>query len=62
MKWLVMTILVFSGCSNRIEVKCPDCDIVGSNDLMDYNCTGCTVESSSKDRVLFLLPSRSDPQ
>ncbi len=54
-----MTIL-FSGCVNKIEVKCPNCTIHSEEGNLTYDCKECTIEASGKDDFNFISIPRRD--
>ena len=51
--------MVFVGCANKIEVKCPSCEIQSVEGNTSYSCTECTIEASGTEDFSFIsIPSR----
>ena len=52
---IVATVMV--GCVDKIEVKCPSCEIKSNDGNTSINCIECTVEATgSEDFSFFTLP------
>ena len=41
----VLTALMFSGCMNKVVVKCPNCIIESEDGNLSYACDGCTIDA-----------------
>ncbi len=51
--------LLFVGCANKIEVKCPSCNISSVEGNQSFECTECTIEATGQEDFSFIsLPSR----
>ena len=51
--------MLFIGCANKIEVKCPNCTIKSVGGETSYNCTECTIDASGKEDFNFIsIPGR----
>ena len=52
--------MLFIGCANKIEVKCPNCTIKSADGKTSYSCTECTIEAIGKEDFSFIsIPGRS---
>ncbi len=47
------------GCANKMEVKCPSCDIKYIDGVKTIDCKECTVEARAVEDFSFInLPNR----
>ena len=55
---LAMTVaVVMVGCVNKMEIKCPSCEIKSNDGNTSIDCAECTVEATgSEDFSFFSLP------
>jgi len=51
--------MLFIGCANKIEVKCPSCTIHSAEGNLTYDCKECTIEASGTEDFSFIsIPGR----
>ena len=51
--------MLFIGCANKIEVKCPSCEITSTDGNTSYSCTECTIEATGSEDFSFIsIPGR----
>jgi len=56
---VICVAVLFVGCANILEVKCPSCDITSNDGNTSVSCTECTIEGKvSEDFEFFTLPGR----
>ena len=51
---IICIVMLFIGCANKIEIKCPSCTIESSNGNTSYSCTECTIEASGTEDFNFI--------
>ncbi len=55
----IASLALFSGCANKMEVKCPSCDIKYIDGVKTIDCKECTVEAKAVEDFSFInLPNR----
>ena len=58
----LMFALLFVGCANKIEVKCPSCTIESQDGATSYKCSECTIEASGKEDFNYIsIPKPERP-
>ena len=51
--------MLFIGCANKIDVKCPSCTITSTEGNLTYDCKECTIEASGTEDFSFIsIPGR----
>jgi len=56
---IVCVAMLFIGCANKIEVKCPSCTMESADGNTSYSCTECTIEASGTEDFNFIsIPGR----
>ncbi len=53
----IVVAMTMVGCANKIEVKCPSCEIKSNDGNTSIDCVECTIDAAvSEDFSLFSIP------